>query len=992
MKNHITSLLILLVTCFTTTPLISQIVTSSADDGSIGTLRQQISIATPGSTISFASTITEVTLSSELIVDKNLTIQGNTSSNTTISGGDMVRIFRIVGGTVTLNHLTLTNGVAANGGAIFNESNLVVNDCMITDCIANGPSGSGGGIFNDTDANLTINNSVISFNTSNRAGGGIEDKSGADTEIVLNMVELSDNNTGMSPATNAPGNGGGLHITGSGDALVTNCIIKRNRAALEGGGLWNGTGTMMVSSCTIENNSAAGDAANEGGGGLFNAGGTLIVEGSTISTNTVTGTAASGGGILNDMGTLTVNNTLINGNVSVRAGGGIEDNSMAGTVLTLNNVQLLNNNTASAPGNGGGLHITGPGNSMITECLVTGNLAAAEGGGLWNGTGIMEVSNSIINNNNVVGNGANQGGGGLFNAGGTLVVMDCTVSGNTTSGTATSGGGILNDMGTLTVMGTEISNNTAIRAGGGIEDNSMDGGMLTLTEVEFLSNHTGSLPGNGGGLHITGPGNSLITDCTVIDNTAASEGGGLWNGTGMMTITACTIRDNKASGIAADNGGGGLFNNGGTMMVNGNTLVQNNWADGAAGSGGGLLSTDGNVVIENTTFLMNSANRAGGAIEIIDGDLTFSSSSMMNNDVNGTSGMAAPGNGGGIHITGNDGLVTITDAMISGNEAASEGGGVWNQSGTTMTISMTTIDQNLSFGDAMDNGGAGCFNNGGILNISNSTISNNRDEGTNGSGAGIHNITTGEVNILLTTVSGNNSNQGAGIYHTGTSMYVNASTIAFNQALNTGGGIESMNVTRLKNTIVSSNMSASGMDVSGNLVSEDYNLIAMDDLDVFTAMTNDIEGVDADLAPLDLNGNVTATHQLNNGSAAYNAGNPDDLFNDQNNQPIFGGRRDIGADESQVVLSSLDNVSIEESGISVFPNPTQGKLSIEIPEEFGSDVILEVYEASTSKLLHSINTQDAYHELDMASYANGTYVLRMTSGQVSTSQLVIKVD
>ena len=51
---------------------------------------------------------------------------------------------------------------------------------------------------------------------------------------------------------------------------------------------------------------------------------------------------------------------------------------------------------------------------------VSQNTAAAEGGGLWNGSGTMSVDGTTISNNTASGNDADQGGGGLFNAGGTL--------------------------------------------------------------------------------------------------------------------------------------------------------------------------------------------------------------------------------------------------------------------------------------------------------------------------------------------------------------------------------------------------------------------------------------------------------------------------------------------------------------------------------------------------------------------------------------------
>ena len=53
---------------------------------------------------------------------------------------------------------------------------------------------------------------------------------------------------------------------------------------------------------------------------------------------------------------------------------------------------------------------------------MTGNFAAAEGGGLWNSVGTMTVNRTIIDDNEASGDNADQGGGGLFNNGGKLKV------------------------------------------------------------------------------------------------------------------------------------------------------------------------------------------------------------------------------------------------------------------------------------------------------------------------------------------------------------------------------------------------------------------------------------------------------------------------------------------------------------------------------------------------------------------------------------------
>ncbi|MGK4567666.1 hypothetical protein [Flavobacterium sp. 3HN19-14] len=154
------------------------------------------------------------------------------------------------------------------------------------------------------------------------------------------------------------------------------------------------------------------------------------------------------------------------------------------------------------PGNGGGLHITGGGSATIIDGTVNNNTASSEGGGLWNGTGTMLITGTTISGNTASGIAADQGGGGIYNLnGGTLTIETAVISNNIANGTLGSGGGILNDVGShLSVTDTEISSNTAVRAGGGIEDNS-GSGTIVLANV--------SLNGNS----VSGQFRVMVADC-----------------------------------------------------------------------------------------------------------------------------------------------------------------------------------------------------------------------------------------------------------------------------------------------------------------------------------------------------------------------------------------------------------------------------------------------------------------------------------------------
>jgi len=628
----------------------------------------------------------EASASGDLDITSDIRISG---FGATINPNGLDRAFDVAeGGSLTLSGVTITNGFAAggedpivgSGGAIANAGTTMLQLVTFTNNRAEGPAASGGAVLNT--GTMMIRFSTFESNQATRAGGAIE-ANGGSTTIVRSTFNA--NSTGAEP-----GNGGALHLSGAGDVVIDDSTFTSNTASAEGGALWNSEGgNMTVTKSTISGNSATGAEADQGGGGLFNDGGEFTVDDSVIENNVANGAAGSGGGILNDAGTLTVTNTDITNNTSNRAGGGIEAN--VGTT-NLDAVLMQGNTTGAAPGNGGGFHITGAGDATITNSQVVANTASAEGGGLWNGAGTMTISDTRISDNVASGAEADQGGGGVFNAGGTVVMTNGSVDGNDANGAAGSGGGILNDQGSLQVEGTSISRNTSLRAGGGIEANV---GSTDLVDVELLQNWTGSTPGNGGGLHITGAGDATVTDSNVLFNTAASEGGGLWNGAGTMTVTNTLVSHNFARGAEADQGGGGLFNAGGTLIVEGGSIIDND-AEGTSGSGGGILNDQGDLTVTKTTIARNSALRAGGGIEAVGGaEGPVGTTTLVDAVLSWNDTGAAPGNGGGLHLSAN-GTVDVDGGRVTGNFAVNEGGGLWNSAVGTMTVDGTNVSRNSS--------------------------------------------------------------------------------------------------------------------------------------------------------------------------------------------------------------------------------------------------------------------------------------------------------
>ena len=108
------------------------------------------------------------------------------------------------------------------------------------------------------------------------------------------------------------------------------------------------------------------------------------------------------------------------------------------------------------------------------------------------------------------------------------------------------------------------------------------------------------------------------------------------------------------------------------------------------------------------------------------------------------------GGGGGIHNAGAIANLMVFNSRISGNLAfGGYGGGIYNESGTTI-ISNSTIDNNMSpHFPLLDGGGIW---NGGMAEITNSMITGNF---AGGFGGGIRNA--GKLSLTNSTVNGNHA-------------------------------------------------------------------------------------------------------------------------------------------------------------------------------------------------------------------------------------------
>lgn len=157
----------------------TRIVTSNADDGA-GSLRQAIVVAVAGDTINFVNDMTITLTSGELLIDKNLTIDG-VGHAVTVSGNSASRVFTLSNGvTGALLNLAVINGYAYDDGGIYSPGTLTLTNVTLS---GNSVFGYGGGVYNG--GTLMVGNTVLA----NSVAGGDCVNDGSIIPSGVNWVE-----------------------------------------------------------------------------------------------------------------------------------------------------------------------------------------------------------------------------------------------------------------------------------------------------------------------------------------------------------------------------------------------------------------------------------------------------------------------------------------------------------------------------------------------------------------------------------------------------------------------------------------------------------------------------------------------------------------------------------------------------------------------------------------------------------------------------------
>ncbi len=318
---------------------------------------------------------------------------------------------------------------------------------LMTDVTIKGGTASFGGGVNNAGVLFLASSEVCQNNAFNQGGGVYS--TGA---LSLSRVQVYDNQQASAGVE-----GGGLMVAG-GRTLVRNSTFTNNRVA-RGGAISVAAGaTLVLSRSTLKSNFADGTLASgvsSRGGGLNNSG-TAIIDQTEIEENFVISAGGFGGGIFNDGNLLMAHSTLHENGTDYIAGAPI------------------------AVGFGGGLHNTGL--ATISSSTISGNLfnpiILGYGAGISN-SGTLSLSNVTITDNGNGGAGVSGGAGIYLDGGGSARVRNSIIAVQSV-GDDCSLGGVTTDGYNIDSDGT--CGLVSVAAGGTDQSSVADPGLLPLAD------------------------------------------------------------------------------------------------------------------------------------------------------------------------------------------------------------------------------------------------------------------------------------------------------------------------------------------------------------------------------------------------------------------------------------------------------------------------------------------------------------------------------
>ena len=292
-----------------------------------------------------------------------------------------------------------------------------------------------------------------------------------------------------------------------------------------------------------------------------------------------------------------------------------------------------------------------------------------------------------------------------------------------------------------------------------------DNGNLSIDNITLDGGRdTHTADSNGGIVQVNGAQNLTVTERATLRNSVSSgNGGAIWIGENAALTMNGTITDCEAAyggGVyAAENFGGGLTGVAGISI--GGTISD---CTAAAGNGGAL-------------YVGTAASTVSGVPLVLTGSATLSGNEAISAD-----GVDNSGCGGALYCA-TAVEINSADVDISGNTSDNDGGGIYQSTDSTFTMSGGTISNNTA---TTGNGGGIWANN---IAITGGSFSDNKAE--NGTGGAIHTKTSSRVTIEGENTSFNNNvaKRGGAVYDQAASFTMSAGSMTDNTATEKGGAV-----------------------------------------------------------------------------------------------------------------------------------------------------------------------------------------------------------
>jgi hypothetical protein len=261
----------------------------------------------------------------------------------------------------------------------------------------------------------------------------------------------------------------------------------QNGYSVHGGGIYCNNSSPCITDITITGNIALW----VGGGGICCENASPSLTDVNIIGNSIDGDG-DGGGIYCWNSSPSLTNITISGNDAITFlganGGGIYCSANSNPIL--DNVTIIENNAGAygmLHGDGGGIYCSGSSNMSLTDVTITGNHAMVSGGGICSNASELSLADVDITGNNA------RSGGGIYFDGSNASFVNVSITGNNV--TWGGGGGICSNGSIVSLANVSITENSVTwGGGGGVCCNRSE---LSLTDVDITGNNARS----GGGIY-----------------------------------------------------------------------------------------------------------------------------------------------------------------------------------------------------------------------------------------------------------------------------------------------------------------------------------------------------------------------------------------------------------------------------------------------------------------------------------------------------------